>query len=364
MTKPLSVKILNPIFKTISFFLPTKKRALFLGSPRNKTLMENDQLVYDELSCDKKIIVKTMPHNPWDIIYISFYIMTSKVIILDDNYRYLAYIPLKAKQKLIQLWHGPGAFKKVALALPNHQEIEKYTHKQYDALIISSPYVSDHFEECFKVSPDVVKPLGYPLSDLLINNKQELQNKFFEQFPDLKNKRIILYLPTYRRYEHMNLIDFDYKIDWEGLNDYLTETVSIFLVKRHPLQIHNKQEFVPTDYDNIIDLGDVEYLPLLSSADALITDYSSSFFDYLLLDKPIIFYCPDTEEYLKNNGVYFNFPDDLPGHYCETFDEVLTSLRNIEDEAHYDDFKDYYMKSCDGHSTEKVANLIMNYLNE
>ena len=101
--------------------------------------------------------------------------MTSKVIVLDDNYRYFAYIPLKNNQKLVQLWHGPGAFKKVALALPNHQLIEEYTHAQYDAFIISSPDVSDHFEECFKLSPEIIKPLGYPLSDLLINNESNLK---------------------------------------------------------------------------------------------------------------------------------------------------------------------------------------------
>ena len=77
MDKPISIKILNSIFKFISFFLPVKKRVLFLGSPRNRTLMENGQMVYDELNCNKKVIVKELPHNIFDVMYISFFIMTS-----------------------------------------------------------------------------------------------------------------------------------------------------------------------------------------------------------------------------------------------------------------------------------------------
>ncbi|SDA62597.1 CDP-glycerol glycerophosphotransferase family protein [Methanobrevibacter millerae] len=362
MSKPFSLKIINSIFKIISSILPVKRRVLFLGSPRNATLMENDQLVYDALTCDKKVIIKPMPHTLRDIFHISFFIMTSKVIVLDDNYRYFAYIPLKNNQKLVQLWHGPGAFKKVALALPNHPIIEEYTHAQYDAFIISSPHVSDHFENCFKLSPNRIKPLGYPLSDLLINNKTELKHEFLEKFPELENKNIILYLPTYRRYEHMELLDFDYGIDWEQLNQYLTETHSVFLVKRHPLQIHDKIEFVPKNYERIIDLGDVSYLSLMVGADVFITDYSSAFFDYLLLDKPIIFYCTDSEEYISKTGIYLKFPEDLPGHYCKTFNELLDTLNNLENEVNYKEFKDKYMESCDGHSTEKVVNLIMGYL--
>ncbi len=362
MTKPISIRIINAIFKIISFFLPVKKRVLFLGSPRNKTLMENGQIVYDKLTCDKMVITKPMPHSPWDILYISFYIMTSKVMVLDDHYRYFIYIPLKKNQKLVQMYHGPGAFKKVALELPGHPPIEKYYHDQYDAFITTSPDISDHVEACFGVSPEVVKPLGYPLSDILLNNKETLENNFYQKFPEMKDKNVILYLPTYRRYEHDNLLDFNYEIDWDKLNDYLIRTNSVFLVKRHPIQIHNKIEFVPKNYENIIDLGDIGHLTLLAGADILITDYSSAFFDYLMLDRPIVFYCPDTEEYLSKNGIYFDFPQDLPGYYCETCDELINTLENIDFNVDYEDFKKKYMGSCDGHSTEKVAKLIEGYL--
>ena len=361
MDKPISIKILNSIFKFISFFLPVKKRVLFLGSPRNRTLMENGQMVYDELNCNKKVIVKELPHNIFDVMYISFFIMTSKVIVLDDHYRYLVYIPLKNNQKLVQMYHGPGAFKKVALDLPNHSPIEKFYHEQYDAFICTSPDVSIHMETGFGLTPDKIKPLGYPRSDLLFNNKTELEDEFYEQFPQFKDKNIIVYLPTYRRYGE-ELLDFDYKINWQEFDNFLGKNNSVCLVKRHPLQITYNLEVVPSDCKNIIDVLEFSYFPMIVASDVLITDFSSVFFDYLLLDKPIIFYCPDADEYLEKNGLYLKFPDDLPGEYCENFDELLNALTNIDNEIDYSEFKKRYMSACDGNSTQKVANLIESYL--
>lgn len=362
MEKPFSIKLLNLIFKIISFFLPVKKRVLFLGSPRNRTLMENGQMVYDVLTCDKKVIVKEMPHNVWDIIYISFFIMTSKVIVLDDHYRYLVYIPLKDNQKLVQMYHGPGAFKKVALDLPNHSPIEKFYHEQYDAFICTSPDISIHMETGFGLNPEKIKALGYPRSDLLFNNKEELEKEFFSEFPELKGKNIIVYLPTYRRYGE-NLLDFDYEIDWQVFDEFLGETNSVCLVKRHPLQITHDLEIVPNGCKNIIDVIEFSYFPMIVASNVLITDFSSVFFDYLLLDKPIIFYCPDSEEYLEKNGIYLKFPDDLPGDYCQTFDELLNSLTNVNEAIDYSEFKKRYMSACDGKSTQKVSKLIEDYLN-
>ena len=104
MNKPFSLKLINFAFIIISLFLPVKNRVIFLGSPRNATLMENGQLVYDALNCDKKIIVKQMPHHISDIIFISFFIMTSKVLVIDDHYVYS--IKTKSKVNSNVAWSG------------------------------------------------------------------------------------------------------------------------------------------------------------------------------------------------------------------------------------------------------------------
>ncbi len=359
--KPFYIKAINSIFKFTRLFLPIKDRVLFLGSPRNSTLMENDQLVFDKLKCDKKVIVKKLPHKIKDIIRISYYIQTSKVIVIDDQYRYLMHIPLKDKQRLVQMWHGPGAFKKVALDLPDHSPVEKYYHTQYDAFISSSPHVSKFIESGFGISKDVVKPLGYPRSDILINNVEELKKEAYEKYSDLKDKKVILYFPTYRRYNG-ELLDYDYEIDWEKMNEFLDENDMVLLVKRHPLLVANDIEAVPANYPNIVDIKEDSYFPLMTISDMLITDYSSVFYDYLFLNKPIVFYCPDAEEYLEKNGFYLDFPQDLPGEYCENFDELLNILKNDKKDIDYSDCRKIYLESCDGNSTDKVVKLIEDYI--
>ena len=362
MSKPISIRILNSIFKIISFFLPVKKRVLFLGSPRSETLMENTQLVYDKLNCEKKIIIKTLPHSLFDIAYISFYIMASKVIVLDDSYRYFAYIPLKNKQKLVQIWHGPGAFKKMILDLPNQKPYDKYTNSQYDDFVASSPHISEYIESGLGLNPNQINPLGYPRSDLLLNNKEELEEKFYKEFPNLKNKNIIIYLPTFRRYGGSDTLDYDYEINWEILDKFLGEKNTVMIVKKHPLNIYHGLEIVPKECENIIDVGEISYFPMMVASDILITDFSSVFFDYLLLDKPIIFYCPDAKEYLEKHGVYLKFPEELPGDYCQNFDELIDTLKNGQKDIDYSEFKKRYMESCDGHSTQRVVELIEGYL--
>ena len=361
MSKPLSIAILNVIFKVISFFIPVKNRVIFLGTPRNAKLMENGQLVYDALNCDKKIIIRPMPHGISDIMHVSYYIMSSRVLVIDDHYRYFAYIPLKNNQKLIQMWHGPGAFKKVALDLPNYNIREEYTHRQYDSFITSAPSISKYIESGFHISSDKIMHLGYPRSDLLINNKEELIEEFHNQFPILKDKDIIVYLPTYRRYGE-DVLDYDYEIDWKQFDEFLKENNVFCLVKRHPLQITNDLNIVPKNCENIIDVGEFSYFPLIVVSKLLITDYSSVFFDYLLLNKPMIFYCPDSEEYLEKNGFYLNFPEDLPGDYCENFEDLLDCISNPNEQIDYAKFKERYMKACDGNSTKKVVDLIESYL--
>ena len=156
--------------------------------------------------------------------------MSSKVLVIDDHYRYFMYIPLKENQRLIQMWHGPGAFKKVALDLPDPNPREYFTHRQYDAFITSATSISPYIESGFHISSDKIKPLGYPRSDLLINCQEELVKEFNQNYPDLIDKDIIVYLPTYRRYGE-DVLDYDYEVDWKKFDEFLTKRDIVCLVK-------------------------------------------------------------------------------------------------------------------------------------
>ena len=126
-----------------------------------------------------------------------------------------------------------------------------------------------------------------------------------------------------------------------------------------------KNNIIEKDYMNIHVVRDFSTNDLMFISDMLITDYSSVIFEYALLKKPIIFYCYDLLTY--NKGFYLNYPEDLPGEIYETQESLTEYLRSPD--KHYatdkhDRFLDRYMSACDGHSSERIAQLINTYMEE
>ncbi len=102
---------------------------------------------------------------------------------------------------------------------------------------------------------------------------------------------------------------------------------------------------------------------LMFVSDVLITDYSSVIFEYALLNKPIIFYCPDHTEY--DRDFYLNFPDDLAGEFVTDPENLAHAIqRNLMNPELTDlaEFRNRYLDACDGHSAHRIAKLIKEYL--
>ena len=95
-------------------------------------------------------------------------------------------------------------------------------------------------------------------------------------------------------------------------------------------------------------------------ADLLITDYSSVIFEYSLLGKPMAFFCYDYETY--NRDFYLDYETDLPGPIFKNESELFDYLRkgSFEIDERMEQFKDKYMSACDGHCSERIAELIDN----
>ena len=361
MDKPIEVKLGNIFFKIISTFLPIKKRIFFISSHKDK-LLENSQILYDNLDCEKKVFTYNLPHSIPELIKLSYYIMTSKLIVIDDYCYYFAFIRLKEQQKLIQLWHScGGGMKKIGLDVSEHHPYEEFSHDQYDNFIVCSDVDSKIFLSAFNIEEDVLTKIGYPRIDSLINNPSKYQKEFYDAFPDLVDKKIICFMPTFRlNVDRSFREEYDFKINWDDLNEFLNKNNSIFLIKKHPSMID--RNILPKEYNNIIDVGDVSNYPLLAASDLLITDYSSIFVEYLLFNKPIIFYCPDLEEYSKITESYTKIPDELPGKFCQNYEELINELSNSKNGIDYSHHREKILKYCDGNSTKKLLKLIEKYL--
>jgi CDP-glycerol glycerophosphotransferase (TagB/SpsB family) len=133
------------------------------------------------------------------------------------------------------------------------------------------------------------------------------------------------------------------------------------VVKPHPVMT---EPIVGGSFDNVIEIRDLETNDLMITSDLMITDYSSTFFEYALLKKPMAFFCYDYEEY--DRDFYIDFDTELPGEILRTQDELFAYLRQQEHPIleNYDSFYEKYMGACDGHSTERTVELIKAMLNK
>lgn len=324
-------------------------------------ISENLRLVYDQLEGKKVVLTGSLPYTQDYIEHIFETLKHSKLVVLDDVcHQFYNFDIDKRATKVVQLWHACGAFKKFGLDnvfVPSW--VERKKHEPYSLVSVSSEYVRHIYAQAFGVSEEVVQALGVPRTDLL-SDKVYIHNKRCEAYkclPELKDKRVVLYCPTFRQKEGLQ-IEWSPGIDWGALSASLPEDV-VIVVKAHPLEefdIMGGQIF-----NNIFQTTSLSSNDLLFVTDLLITDYSSIIFDAALLGITTLFYCPDLLDY--QTGFYLDFPGDINGDIVCNAEELLGAImNNLEQKKHSQDsvFLKKYMGSCNGRSTQRVVE----YINE
>jgi len=245
----------------------------------------------------------------------------------------------------IQLWHGTP-LKKIGLddqitTNPNQSSLYKalkilwrtlfpFTSDKYDLIISASPLVSKRLATAFGVAPSQIKVTGYPRADLILSPKP-LFIPAVEAFRKKYNARyVICYFPTHRGegYRDINLFE---NFDIEGLNDCLSRHEAVFFIKLHYYHKNYKMSLgSDIESSRICWLSDDEVNDvnqLLTHIDLLITDYSSVYFDYLLLDRPIIFAPFDIDSYITYDREFYEDYDlATPGPKCKNWHELIVVL--------------------------------------
>lgn len=358
------IRILFEIFlKLISFvfkLFPLKERVCFYSIRSDNTLLDNAKSVYDKLDCEKIIVAHMLPHPYMLIPKIYFYLLTSKVIVTDDYLKYLRYLTLRKKQKVVQIWHACGAFKKFGLDAPlkMSEDMEKKTHSRYDAVCVSSSDVKKYYAGAFGIGEDKIFDTGVARTDALFDKefKQKSITELTKKYKYLAEKKIYLFAPTFRekngRYCH-----FDFHINFDLLSKELKDD-EVFVLKRHPVM--KEKYFENGDYSNIVDLSDESVIDLTLICDTLITDYSSVIFEAVLLRKKIVFFCPDHNEY--DRDFYIRYPEDLPGEVVTKSENLLKTVRETQYSQKSEKFRIRQLSSCDGKSSERTVKIINDFL--
>jgi len=281
-----------------------------------------------------------------------------------DWFKFGAY-PLTYGAKLIQIWHG-APLKHIELDLYRKRmagmpvwlrpllKIQKAIigrYPFYDVVVATSQwFITEVFQHCFKAKQFI--PAGYPRNDILfgwpdpggISHRLAWINVDEQALDTVKaarnaGQKVCLYVPTFRK--DMNGT-FEKVLDLSRLSAFAQKRNLLVVLKLHPF-MHGHCRI--SQYSNLIEyapLGDV--YPLMAHCDLLITDYSSIFFDFLLLDRPIIFFPYDLEQYLKQDrAMYFSYETMTPGPKCRTYDELERQIENAFKDSCQDEYAEMRM---------------------
>ena len=233
---------------------------------------------------------------------------------------------------LLDLDHGfPG--KPVGLAQPTvtdeWRRFYYFSLKNVDFYqTASSRFVVDYASRCYDIKPDHFLFTNKPRIDVLFNS--ELQEEYIEQINNIKNNRkAIVYLPTHRACGKIKMPLMDI-LDLEKLQNICEKKNVVFLIKKH---FYHRNEIEDLSmYPNIVDISqtNIDTQVLLSQTDVLVTDFSSCFNDYLALNRPIIFYAYDYDDYLKNERDYYWKYDKIDaGYTCQNKADFSKAIANI-----------------------------------
>lgn len=373
--KRVSIRMIFALFKKC--FKLKNNRITFI-SARRTDISGNFLFVYEEMksrpdfdSLDVRFVLndKTIRQlNIIDILKFCKACATSKVIVLDEFTPQIHYIDLRKGTKLVQLWHACGAFKTFGftrLGKPKGSPQPTRNHRNYDYVTVSSEYCKRCHSEGFGIPYNNVVPTGIPRTDVFFDEqyKKIARDKFYQEYPQFKDKRIIMFAPTFRgTVKETAFYPFD-RFDVEKVINNIPEDY-VIIVKHHPF-IQNPHPIPEHLSDRVIDLSSsTEINDLLFISDLIITDYSSLVFEASLLKIPMLFYVYDLNEYIRDRDFYFDLRLNSPGKLVFDLDELINTINEQDYQTdRIEAFKNMFFDKLDGKSTERVANLILNELN-
>ena len=187
----------------------------------------------------------------------------------------------------------------------------------------------------------------------------QVLREFYEKYPQLKDKKIVLFAPTFRGNGKLSGYYPVDRLDVNKLYEDLGEKYAI-IVKHHPF-VNNRSHICKKYKDYIIDLSaNSELNDLLFVTDVLITDYSSVVFEASLLDIPMLMYAYDLERYISSRGFYYEYEDMAPGKIVRTYSDLVTAIEQQDFENDkLQEFKKRFFDDLDGRSTVRAGELIV-----
>lgn len=374
--KIVITKIGKCFLNLIYFFLkllPTKKQIVFTSMQSNRisldfellkeSIEEKDSSIKLVFLCKKMESSLTKKSDYIKYVFnmigyvfkAMYYLATSKVCVTESYCVPVSILKHKKNLKIIQIWHSSGAVKKFGYQSLDKEEGKSSKiaeimcmHKNYDYAIAPSDITKKIFSEAFNIEENKIVKLGLPRLEYISNIKYDKSKEIYNDYPELKNKKVILYVPTFRKGKKIDLTEIlNYDLDKEKYK---------LIINLHPLDAGG----VPEEYK--ISSKYTSY-DLVKIADYIITDYSILSIEASILNKPIFLYLYDLKEYNKNRGLNINLCEELKTFTSKNFNDIMNKIiKNDFDINEIKKYKEKYIEVDTNNCTEQLTDFILNLI--
>ncbi|WP_329131954.1 bifunctional glycosyltransferase family 2 protein/CDP-glycerol:glycerophosphate glycerophosphotransferase [Streptomyces sp. NBC_01476] len=332
--------------------LPVRKGTVVFESHLGKQYSDSPRAIYEELrrrgtpihaiwSYDGKTPPAGFPEEAelvqrWSWRYVRALAQAEFWI---DNQGYPLKFGKRPETTYIQTWHG-SALKRMGFDEPHYRIMSESDQQDYqraldrfDHFLVRSEHDVRTLARAYRLPDEKLLRFGYPRNDALVKGRTAAERSpevaaLAEELKLRPDLPVVLYAPTFRAAADGKVQAFEAPFDVEEFADRFGDSFTL-LVRSHYL---NKVTLPPSVAGRMIDVTSVpDITPLLLLSDALITDYSSVMFDYALLERPLIFYAYDWEEYAHDiRGTYFNLLEEAPGPVARTQQELFATLTDLD----------------------------------
>ncbi|MEV5017297.1 CDP-glycerol glycerophosphotransferase family protein [Streptomyces sp. NPDC053780] len=256
-----------------------------------------------------------------------------------DNQGFPLKLPKRAETTYIQTWHG-SALKRMGFDEPHYRIMPEHEQRAYqraidrfDHFVVRGEHDEKTLARAYRIPEERLLRTGYPRNDALVRARDSADTdpaaqELAERLGIRRDLPVVLYAPTFRAQANGKVRKFEFPFDVEEFADRFGDRFTL-LIRTHYL---NNVTLPPSVAGRVVNVSEEpDITPVLLLADAMVTDYSSVMFDYALLQRPMVFFTYDWDEYAQNSrGTYFDLSEKAPGPVAGTAEELFEVLSDLD----------------------------------
>jgi CDP-ribitol ribitolphosphotransferase len=283
-----------------------------------------------------------------------YVVRTAGLVVVDNAYLPVHVGPHRPATTVVQVWHAVGALKRFGAdgVRPLEEPERRFLHRHYDWVVTAGEASRGPWAAALRTPIEHVLPLGTPRTDFFFDPAAlaAARARVVAAHPALAGRRVVVYAPTFRgrgRAKHAAP-----GFDAVRLRAALPAD-HVLVLKGHP---NLDPAHTPlAGYDVVVDPA-AEMNDVLAAADVLVTDYSSSIFEYALLRRPLVLLVGDLAAYEQDPGLYLDYRSEMIGTQVTDVDGAVAAiLEGRVDPAAYDAFIERHLSACDGGASRRFV---------